>query len=128
MELPASRFLQGKVAILGSECARNMRTICVLDEFEAEQLRHGEQLNCRKHRHVTRQEARALVLGAKRVPWIHCDTWNGEARWARLPDGFESGKHIILICTARWVKVTQRTKRGGLGWATLQLRVESKRN
>lgn len=104
-----------------------MRNICVLDEHEAEQLRRGEEPDCRKHRHLTRRQARGLVLGIENVPWIQCENWNPEAKWATLADGSTSERHIVLIQAWNWVKVTERTRNGAMGFATLQLLPQNRR-
>lgn len=108
-------------------CVQKMRNICVLDEHDADWLRHGREPDCRKHRHVTRQQARGLVLGTENVPWIQCENWNAEAKWATLVDGTMSNRHIVLIQAWNWVKVTERTRTGAMGFTTLQLVPQNKR-
>lgn len=102
------------------------KTVCLLNEQEAVVLRSGRRVDCRKHQHIDRLSARLMVLGGEKLPWHNFESFKPIARWALLPNGAFSQKHIIQQEAHEWRKVTTRQPYGGLGFAVMQLVSQAK--
>lgn len=78
--------------------------ICLLSDGEGEALRRGEELNCKEHRHCKVQEARDSLFGTRDDP-------QPTARYAILPSGKISKRHVVMIVAFAW-RVVGQTKKG----------------
>lgn len=95
---------------------------CLITPFEAEQIRQGENISCRNHKHLSRQDVLIMTGGTKLRPWLSDDmNYHPIADWAMMPDGSESQRHIVLRQAREWRaigSVMQWVPIGGKGRTT----------
>lgn len=79
--------------------------ICQLNPEEAALLERGIRPSCSGHGHISRDEALLKTRGAgmdARRDVDRTGDWFPVAVWAKLSDGSESKRHIVLFIAREW--------------------------